>query len=56
MKKREVTPKQSRSVVCPTCGVGVGKRCVLDAGGPRFQSHADRKSLVMELIEKKKLS
>jgi hypothetical protein len=29
MKKSELTPKQSSSVPCPTCGVAAGKRCVL---------------------------
>jgi hypothetical protein len=51
MKKRELTSKQVSSVPCPTCGVAVGKRCVLHSGGARSEPHVDRKYAATEKIE-----
>jgi hypothetical protein len=38
------------SVPCPTCGVAVGKRPVLQSGAPRSESHVDWKSPATEAI------
>jgi hypothetical protein len=53
MRMHELTPKQLSSVPCPTCGVGVGQRCVLHSGGPRSEPHVDRKLAVAESLHKK---
>ena len=50
----QLTRKQQSSVACPTCGVAVGKRCVLGAGGPRNQPHPNRKVAAAEAAEKKR--
>ena len=53
MKKGALTPKQIASVPCPTCGVSARKRCLLNSGLPRFDSHVDRKFAATDSIEKK---
>jgi hypothetical protein len=53
MKIHELTPKQLASVPCPTCGVGVGERCVLHSGGLRSGPHVDRKLAAAEFFEKR---
>jgi hypothetical protein len=53
MKKKELTPKQQTSVACPTCGVSAGERCVLHSGGPRSETHVERKLVAIEAIEKR---
>ena len=53
MKIHELTPKQLSSVPCPTCGVGIGERCVLHSGGLRSEPHVDRKLAAAEFFEKK---
>jgi hypothetical protein len=53
MKKKELTAKQLSSVACPTCGSGVGRRCVLHSGGLRSEPHMERKFLAAEAIEKR---
>jgi hypothetical protein len=52
MKLKEITPKQSSSVSCPTCGVAAGERCILLSGVRRFESHTDRKLFAAEAMEK----
>jgi hypothetical protein len=52
MKLKEITPKQSSSVSCPTCGVAAGERCVLLSGAVRFGPHTDRKLFAAEAMEK----
>jgi len=51
VKKKELTSEQLWSVPCPTCGVGVGERCVLHSGGPRSEPHVDRKLAAADAIE-----
>ena len=53
MKVKELTLKQISSVACPACGVAIGKRCVLIAGGIRREAHIDRKLSAAEAMEKK---
>lgn len=53
MKRKELKPKQILSVSCPTCGVPVGKRCVLHSGGLRSEPHIDRKFAAVEVIAMK---
>jgi hypothetical protein len=53
MKKKELTPKQQTSVACPTCGVSAGECCVLHSGGPRSETHVERKLVAIEAIEKR---
>ncbi len=33
---------------CPTCGAIPGKRCELSVGGPRKQSHLDRRLIAVD--------
>jgi hypothetical protein len=53
MKTKELTRKQILSVRCPTCGVAVGKRCILIAGGTRNKRHRNRRLLAAEALERK---
>ena len=53
MKKKELTPKQSCSVPCPTCGAAAGRRCVLLSGAPRSGPHVDRKLDAIKAIKGK---
>jgi hypothetical protein len=55
MKIKELTPKQLSSVPCPTCGVAVGKRCVLHSGARRSEPHVDRKLSAAAAIETKRM-
>jgi hypothetical protein len=52
MKLKDLTPKQSSSVSCPTCGVAAGEHCVLLSGVRRFEPHTDRKLFAAEAKEK----
>jgi hypothetical protein len=54
MRMKDLTPKQLSSVSCPTCGVGVGERCLLHSGGPRSEPHVDRKLAAAEATENKR--
>jgi len=56
VKKKELTPEQLWPVPFPTCGVGVGERCVLHSGGPRSEPHVDRKLAAAVAIEREWLS
>lgn len=51
MKTKKLTRKQISSVRCPTCGVAVGKRCILVAGGARNEPHGNRKLLAAKAVE-----
>jgi len=53
MNKHALTIRQASSVRCPTCGVGIGERCVLHSGGPRLEPHVDRKLAAADALEKK---
>jgi hypothetical protein len=53
MNKHALTPRQASSVPCPTCGVGIGERCVLHSGAPRSEAHVDRKLAAAEALDKK---
>jgi hypothetical protein len=50
----DLTPKQLLSVPCPTCGVASWARCLLHSGGPRSESHVDRKLSAADAVERKK--
>jgi hypothetical protein len=52
MKRKELTPEQVSSVPCPTCGVAIGKGCVLHSGALRSGPHVDRKFAAGEAIER----
>jgi len=54
IKIKQLTAKEKYSVACPTCGVGVGKRCVLVAGGLRNEPHPLRKNAATEAVETKR--
>jgi hypothetical protein len=53
VKKSALTSKQISSVPCPTCGVAMGKRCLLYTGGLRSEAHIQRKLSAIEANEKK---
>ncbi|MGH2508924.1 MAG: zinc finger domain-containing protein [Ktedonobacteraceae bacterium] len=53
MRVRELTQKQVSSVPCPTCGVAVGQRCVLNTGALRIEPHPDRRFSAAAVIERK---
>ena len=55
MKKKDLTPKQLSSVCCPTCGVSVGKHCILESGGQRSSPHVNRKLAAAESMEAKRI-
>jgi hypothetical protein len=55
VRMNEMTPKQSSSVPCPTCGVAAGERCLLYSGALRQESHINRKLSAAEAIETKKI-
>jgi hypothetical protein len=54
MKKKDLTAKQISSVECPTCGMSVGRRCILASGGLRFSPHVNRKLAAAEAMEAKR--
>ena len=54
MKIGKLTRKQLASVHCPMCGVPVGQRCRLQAGGLRVEPHKDRKLIAAEVVEQKR--
>src|ERR1700674_3085987 len=49
---RDLTPKQTLSVRCPTCGVPPGKPCELSAGGLRNAPHRDRELSAAEAFDR----
>ncbi len=53
MRSSELTKKQLSSIPCPACGVPVGHRCLVQAGGLRVEPHMSRKLAVVEAIERK---
>ena len=53
MKSKELTPKQLISVVCPTCGAGIGEPCELHSGALRSEPHWDRKISAADVVEAK---
>jgi hypothetical protein len=53
MKKKDVTVKQLYAVPCPTCGVPIGKHCVLKTGANRTNAHVNRRLAAIEQVEKK---
>jgi predicted RNA-binding Zn-ribbon protein involved in translation (DUF1610 family) len=53
MKNNELTRAQMAAVPCPTCGVAIGKRCILYSGGLRSQPHLVRKLAAVDALEKK---
>ena len=54
MRIVRLTKKQLSSVPCPTCGVPAGHRCLLQAGGLRFEPHTRRRVAAAEAIERKR--
>jgi len=55
MRIAALTKKQLSSVPCPICGVPIGRRCLLLAGGLRLEPHLSRKIAVAEAIERKRI-
>jgi hypothetical protein len=55
MKIKELTPRQLSSVPCPTCGVPVGRRCLLLSGAPRSAPHLERRFCAADAVEREKL-
>jgi hypothetical protein len=53
VKKEELTRRQISYVPCPTCGVAVGKPCIVYSGGLRFEAHVARKLSAIEALERK---
>ena len=51
VKTADLTPKQTLSVPCPTCGAAIGEVCELHSGAPRTESHRDRKLTAAEAVE-----
>jgi len=51
----DMTPELFLSVLCPTCKVASGKRCLLLSGGLRTESHIDRKLAAIEAVETKRI-
>jgi hypothetical protein len=56
MRAVDLTKKQSSFVDCPICGVAAGRRCLVEAGGPRVEPHMSRKLAVIEVLERKRKS
>src|ERR1700675_3520236 len=56
MKRKELTPEQLSAVPCPTCGVGVGERCVLHSGALRSEPHVDRKFVAAAAAEGERIN
>jgi hypothetical protein len=50
----DMNPRLLLAVPCPTCGVAVGKGCVLDSGRLRNDPHLDRKLYAIEALESKR--
>jgi len=50
----DMNPKCVLAVPCPTCGVAVGKGCVLHSGRLRNDPHLDRKLCAIEALESKR--
>jgi len=53
VKVRELTPSQTLSVPCPTCGAAIREVCELHSGAPRNEPHRDRKLTAADAIEAK---
>jgi hypothetical protein len=53
MKKRDLTAKNVSTIPCPTCGAGIGRRCILTTGRPRFKAHVNRRLGALEMFERK---
>src|SRR5882724_8944102 len=54
MRMRDMTSRLLLAGPCPTCGVAVGKGCVLHSGQPRNEPHLDRKLCAIEALESKR--
>jgi hypothetical protein len=52
VKTKELTPKQTLSVTCSTCGAAIGEPCELHTGALRTEPHRDRKLSAAEAVEK----
>ena len=53
VKTKELTLKETLSVLCTTCGAAIGEACELHTGAPRFEPHRDRKLSAAEAMQKK---
>jgi hypothetical protein len=51
----DLGPKLVLTVSCPTCGVAVGDRCLLSAGGLPNEPHIVRKLAAIEAAETKRI-
>jgi hypothetical protein len=52
MKKRDLAAKNVSTIPCPTCGAGIGKRCILTTGRPRIEAHVNRRLGALEMLER----
>jgi hypothetical protein len=50
VKSKELTPKQTLSVLCTACGAAIGEVCELRTGA-RTEPHRDRKLAAAEAVE-----
>src|SRR6266851_2572515 len=55
MRMNDMSPEMFLGVACPTCGVAIGDRCLLSAGGLRSESHVDRKLCAAEAAEQNRI-
>ena len=49
----ELIEKEAIKARCPTCGAGPGMRCELAIGGPRPQSHLERRLIASDKVKPK---
>ena len=55
MRMNDMTPELFLSVLCPTCKVASGNRCLSYSGGLRTESHIDRKLAAIEAVETRRI-
>ncbi len=55
MRMNDMTPELFLSVLCPTCKVASGNRCLSYSGGLRTEPHIDRKLSAIEAVETKRI-
>ena len=53
MLSGELIEKEAVKARCPTCGAGPGMRCELAIGGPRPQSHLERRLIASDKVKPK---
>jgi hypothetical protein len=48
--REDITREQIQAVPCPTCGAEPREECELNSGGPRTESHRDRRLAAEESL------